>query len=282
MNSQAGVRRVIIVVLDGLRPDAIDAFGLTTIDRVMRAGASSRSARTIDPPLTTAAMTSLMTGVNPGRHGITGDRVFIPRSAGWLTPMPQALADSGFPSAAFLAELPTLMKGIGARVGRRLGFGTTQFAGKRAAEILTAARTTLRVQRRGLVVLHWPDADRAGHKHGWMSAAYAAACRALDVALGDLCSAIDLESDSSTMLVALADHGGGGAAPNDHESHHPLDVTIPLVFAGPAVLPACLHGATLLDVPATTLYALGVPVPPTYEGHPHADIFAAALRTAVA
>lgn len=180
MNSQSGVRRVIIVVLDGLRPDAIDAFGLTTIDRLMRAGASSRSARTIDPPLTTAALTSLMTGVNPGQHGITGDRVFIPRSTGWLTPMPQALADSGFPSAAFLAELPTLMRGIGARVGRRLGFGTTQFAGKRAADILTKARTTL------------------------------------------------------------------------------------------------------LDVAATTRYALGVPVPPTYEGHPHADIFAAALRTAVA
>ncbi len=282
MNPQSGVRRVIIVVLDGLRPDAIDAFNLTTIDRVMRSGASSRSARTIDPPLTTAAMTSLMTGVRPCQHGITGDHVFIPRSTGWLTPMPKALADSGFPSTAFLAELPTLMKGIGARVGRRLGFGTTRFVGRRAADILATARTTLRVQRRGLIVLHWPDVDRAGHQHGWMSPAYAAACRDLDVAFSDLCSAIDLESDSSTMLIALADHGGGGAASNDHESHHPLDTTIPLVFAGPGILSASLGTATLLDVPATTLYALGVRVPPTYEGHAHADIFTAALRTAVA
>jgi len=115
-----------------------------------------------------------------------------------------------------------------------------------------------------------------------MSPGYAAACRDLDVAFSDLCSVIDLESDSSTMLIALADHGGGGAASNDHESHHPLDMTIPLVFAGPGIVPARLDTATLLDVPATTLYALGVPVPPTYEGHAHADIFAAALRTAVA
>src|SRR5205085_1444148 len=104
-----------------------------------------------------------------------------------------------------------LFKGIGARVGRRLGFGTTRFVGRKADDILAAARTTLRSQRRGLVVLHWPDADGAGHAHGWMSPAYVAGCRALDAAIGVLWSTLDLDSDHSTMLIALADHGGGGA-----------------------------------------------------------------------
>jgi hypothetical protein len=282
MGSPAGVRRVVMVVLDGLRPDAIDAFDLANIDRLVRCGASSLAARTVDPSITTAALTSLMTGVRPERHGITGDRVFIPRAASGLKPLPEALAECGFPSSAFLAEVPTLFKGIGARVGRRLGFGTTRFVGRRAEDILAAARTTLRAQRRGLIVLHWPDADRAGHSHGWMSPAYAAGCRDLDAAIASLWSMLDLDVDASSMLVALADHGGGGASARDHESGHPLDVTIPLTFAGPAIAPGNLNDVTLLDVPATTLFALGVPIPASYEGQALSSVFTGSLATTAA
>jgi hypothetical protein len=103
-------------------------------------------------------------------------------------------------------------------------------SGKTAPEILLAARTTLRTQRRGLILLHWPDADRAGHDHGWMSDEYAEGCVRLDDALGMLTAVVDVAHDPQTILIALADHGGGGTNVKDHESDHALDRTIPLVI----------------------------------------------------
>lgn len=266
MRAGNAIRRVIIVVLDGLRPDAIDAFDLVHTRRLMQSGASSHRATTVAPSVTTAAMTSLFSGVSPRVHGVESDRLFIPKNASTLVAVPELLARGGYPSSAFMAEVPAIFRGFAARIGRRLGFGTLRLSGKTAPEILLAARTTLRVQRRGLVVMHWPDADRAGHTHGWMSAPYADGCRRMDGSLGMLAAITEIESDPHSLLIALADHGGGGVVSNDHESDHPLDRTIPLLIAGGAVAQGTLDGASLLDVPATVLWALGLDLPPTFEG----------------
>src|SRR5215471_3835055 len=82
------VRRVVAVILDGLRPDAIQRFNLETLHRLMAGGS-------VAPRVTTAAVTSLMTGVSPASHGLAGDHLFIPRAKQHLTPMPVHLATHG-------------------------------------------------------------------------------------------------------------------------------------------------------------------------------------------
>ncbi|HVX39034.1 MAG TPA: alkaline phosphatase family protein [Gemmatimonadaceae bacterium] len=266
MRQPPRIRRVIVVVLDGVRPDAIAHFGMDHLRRLAMTGSASLQARTVAPSVTTAAMTSLLTGVSPARHGITSDRLFIPRVSSDIVPLPEALGAAGYPSAAYMASVPSVFKGIAARIGRRLGFGTLHTGGTCAPDILMAARHTIRTQRRGLILMHWPDADDAGHAEGWMSDAYGTACRRLDATLGLLAALADVSDDPYTALIALADHGGGGIAARDHESDHPLDTTIPLVINGGAVASGELLDARLLDVPATVLRILGVDVPPSYEG----------------
>jgi arylsulfatase A-like enzyme len=263
MHYDPAVRRVVAVILDGLRPDAIQRFDLATIHRLMSHGAWTLHGTTVAPSVTTAAVTSLMTGVSPASHGLAGDHLFIPRSKNHLTPLPRQLATQGLPSAGFMGQVPAIFRGVAARVGRRLGLDTLRLAGNCAAEVLEAARPTLRSQRTGLILLHWADADRAGHEHGWMTRAYADGCRRLDTALADLASIAD---DPETLIIGLADHGGGGRVPNDHESDHALDRTIPIFLFGAGVVPRPLGPARLIDVPPTILSALGVTVPATYEG----------------
>jgi len=135
--------------------------------------------------------------------------------------------------------------------------------GSTANEILDAAIPLLAEHDRGLFVLHWPDADAAGHRSGWMSNEYGDACRQMDGALERL---IHLAGNDRTMFVLLADHGGGGAKYNDHESDHPADLTIPLVLWGAGVSPTWLNDASILDVPPTVLAALGVTPPDCFEG----------------
>ena len=269
------IRRVIIVVLAGLRPDAIERFDLAHTKRLLSRGASTLRGSTVAPSITTAAMTSLLTGVSPARHGISTDRFSLPNTTD-IVPMPELLGRHGYPSAGFMADVPTLFRSFANRVGRRLGFTTTRFAGKTAPEILLAARSTLRTQRRGLLLFHWPDADRAGHQRGWMSAAYEEACHALDGSLGMLAALAQVGDDPSTLLIACADHGGGGFVSNDHNSDHPLDRTIPVLLAGSAIAPGDVGPTTLLDIAPTTLWALGIQPPPSFEGRILWEAFAAA------
>jgi len=267
------VRRVVLVVLDGLRADAIDGCGLRSWRRLASEGAWSLAGTTIAPSVTAAAMASLLTGVPPTVHGVRSDRFHLPRASGPVEPLPRVLARAGLPTSGFVRALPLLFRGIGQRVVRHLGVGQASFRGRNATEILLAAVDTLARQRRGLVLMHWPDCDDAGHAHGWRSEPYARAAHRLDLALGMLAAMIEIGEDPDTLLVALADHGGGGVDPRDHESDHPDDRTIPLLVGGAAALAGELDAPTLLDVPATIAWALGVQPPASYAGRPLLEAF---------
>src|SRR5262249_27099196 len=96
----SSVRRVVVVVLDGLRPDAIDAFDLQHVARLRAIGASTVAATTVSPSLTWAALTSIMTGVSPQLHGVVSDNVHLPRPRVRLEPLPIALEEAGLTTTA--------------------------------------------------------------------------------------------------------------------------------------------------------------------------------------
>ena len=276
------IRRVVVVVLDGLRPDAIDAFDLTHLRRLAHVGPSTMSARTVSPSLTWPALTSLLTGVGPDVHGIVADCVQLPQPRGPLLPLPELLLRRGFPSFAFMGQLPSVYGMFAARIAERLGFTGARFAGADAVDILIAARPTLSRQQHGFVFFHWADADRAGHEHGWMSPKYGDAAKGLDSALGLLASSMEIERDPHTLLIALADHGGGGIDANDHDGEHPLNVTIPLILSGAGLAHHGLGEASLLDVPPTVARVLGLEAPASYEGRALCEAFSTQGDSAVA
>lgn len=261
------VRRVILVVTDGLRPDIIPLLELPTFGRLVRQGASTLVGRTVCPSVTAAAMGSLMTGVEPRVHGLASSRFRLPRPTGPVNPVPRALRAAGVRSAAYMAGLPWGYRRLGRLLGRRLGFDTFSFRGTGAGDILAAARDELLARRDGLLVMHWPDGDRAGHDHGWPSPAYLRAARWMDRCLAELDDITGASSDPETLLIVMADHGGGGATRRDHDADHPLNRTIPIILAGGAVRRTTLWpDSSLLDVPPTVLHALGVAVPESYAG----------------
>jgi arylsulfatase A-like enzyme len=275
MTVPAAIRRVIIVVLDGLRPDAIDAFGLSNIREMAATGASTMTARTVSPSCTWPAMTSLVSGVSPETHGILRDSAHVPKPKTPLAPLPRLLSRTCSPSAVFLRSLPALYRGTARLIAKRLGFAAAHFVGSTAPEVIMSASETLRTQERGLIVIHLADADQAGESHGWMTKEYGDACRRLDSAMGLLLKLTSFSSDPHTLVIALADHGGGGVTVNDHCEEHPLNWTIPLILSGGSVQRMTLEGAHLLDVPATAAWALGVTPPDVYAGRALVEAIAA-------
>ncbi len=268
------VRRVVLIVLDGLRPDAIQRFRLDRVASLARRGASTFRAQTVSPSITPCAMASLLTGAAPERHGIQSEHFHIPRPRGPVHPVAKELAKHSLPTSFFMPRVPFLMRGIASRISTMLGIGEMRAQGRDAGDILAVARRNLETQQRGLIMMHWLDADRAGHDFGWMSPEYGQAAARMDGALGQLESIIDF-SDPSTLIIALADHGGGGGTLKHHDSSHPLDTTIPLMLVGGAVVPCELGaGVSLTDVPATILWALGLARPESYIGRPLLQAFA--------
>src|SRR5687767_5567424 len=58
-------RNVVVVSVDGLRPDAIAKYSAPTLQRLMREGSYTLAARTIDPSTTLPSHTSMLTGQPP-------------------------------------------------------------------------------------------------------------------------------------------------------------------------------------------------------------------------
>lgn len=270
---RTGIRRVIVVVMDGMRADAVPLFHLRTLERLAAGGASTFHATTVRPSVTAAAMGSLFTGVTPREHGLDTDRFRLPQPRTALHPVPGVLARAGIPSFVFLSSIPRLYRPLAARLARIAGVTDATFTGMDAPQILDASMPLLTARDRGLFLFHWPDGDRAGHAAGWTSRAYAAALRRMDDTLGRLDAITGASTDEGTLLIAVADHGGGGHVATNHDSDHVHDLRIPLIVAGGQVRPGPLpDGTSLLDVPATVVHALGAEVPTGYGGRVLHDV----------
>lgn len=267
------VRRVTVVVLDGLRPDAIDRFSLYTVARLAERGAATMRAAAVAPSVTAAAMATLFTGAAPERHGLQTEQFRLPRASGSLHPWPKLLGERQLSTTFMMARIPVWFSPVARGFASMLGIEDARFAGDSCTEIAAAAIDVLARRAAGVLLLHWPDADRAGHAHGWMSPEYGLAAGRMDNALARLVRHIDLD-DPAELLIVCADHGGGGGALRAHDSSHHADTTIPVILAGGAVHAGDLgQHVQFGDIPATLVWALGLPQPESYAGRPLVHAF---------
>jgi arylsulfatase A-like enzyme len=279
VGTTAPARRVVVLVLDGLRADLVGDPRFPHLDALRSASAHTLNAITVLPSVTATAMTSLLSGVAPSQHGIMSDRFAVPDVSRALRTVPHVVADAGMRTFGAVRQVPWFLRPLARRIVHALGIAEVRFASPNAHSLLAAALPALRTQRDGFIVIHWPDCDAIGHQSGWMSTAYLAAVARMDQALGTLRSELQSTRDH-TLLIALADHGGGGRVPTHHDSAHALDCTIPIFLEGAGIHAQCLTSDhTILDVPATVLWALGLAIPDNYAGTPMHGAFTAPAHT---
>jgi len=273
------MRRVVIVLADGLRPDAVSPTHMPSLDALSRAYTVALHAKTVRPSRTAAALTSLATGIAPSSHGLVEPGLaFLGKLTG-LRPLGRELQRAALPSHIVAGDLNAAERAIVWALTSAAGIGKLTARGRRARDVAAAALAVAREQRDGVVFVYLNDADVAGHAHGWMSPQYLAAAAELDTAIGALSA---LAEDS--LMIVLADHGGGGVSEHDHAEPHPVNDRIPLILAGPDVTRRhqLTRAVSLLDVPPTVLWWSGVEVPASYEGRVLSQAFTAVPRAAQA
>lgn len=265
----AGItEHVIVVSIDGLRPDAIDRYDAKTIRRMMREGAYSLEAQTIFPSKTLPSHTSMLTGVPPEVHGIT----FNSRKSDeyGVVEVPTVFAAAkraGYHTAAFFskAKFRHLAQPGSLDYWQGPGSNLTHWMATKTVPDVVAY---LEYEKPNLLFVHIGEPDYAGHTIGWMSFAYGWAVKRADGAVATILKAADEAFGRGNYTVILtADHGGHGRS---HGSDDPRDMTIPWIAWGKGVRPIGPIEAPIrtMDTAATALWLLGVAAPPEWVGTP--------------
>lgn len=273
------MRRLVLVLADGLRPDAVSPSVMPSLAALGDAFTIALHARTVRPSATVAALASLATGVGPRTHRLIEPGLrFLPR-LGTIRPVAQVLARGGIPSDIVTADLGPAALPVVWALATTAGVRRLTAKGSRARDTAAAALRGLATREDRLLFVYLPDCDRAGHAHGWMSDPYLEAAREVDAAIGLLSSAVE-----DAVLIVTADHGGGGVFANEHDEPHPVNDRIPLVLAGPRVTRRhqLTRPISLLDIPPTVLWWFGMPAPECYEGRPLTEAFVPLPRRAAA
>ena len=259
---------VVVISIDGLRPDAIAKYDAKTIRTLMREGRYSLTAQTIPTSLTLPSHTSMLTGVGADVHGVTwnSDKT---KEKGYVTvPTIFGLAhNAGFTTAAFFSKT----KFHHLEIPSTLDFSRSPRGGMDPmfAEERTAGYVAdyMGEHNPNLLFVHFMEPDFIGHQFGWMGHMYGMAVREADLGVKRVLATADERWGRGNYTVILtADHGGHGKR---HGSADPLDMTIPWVVWGAGVQPGdTLSGIRTMDTAATVMWLLGVDAPSSWLGKP--------------
>lgn len=266
-------RKIVLVVIDGLRPDAITTREMPVLAGLMDRGWRAPHAVTVRPSITVAALTSLACGVGPATHGLTEARLRNLARVPFLRSLPAELRRLGVETTVFAPELPGAARWMAGTLLRLGGIGRLVANASAPGALFEAAKRQLDGNRaREFVVVYVNDADLAGHAWGWMSRAYLQAAATIDRGLARI---LPVVGDPEALVIVTADHGGGGVLHNDHDHPHPVNDAIPLMMLGGRIAPGRGGaGACLLDVPPTVLHGFGGTAPDGYEGRVLYEAFA--------
>ena len=274
------MRRLIIALTDGLRPDAITPTLMPSLHALGEAYTLALRASTVRPSATVAALASLATGVSPDVHKLIEPGLDFLPGLPRLKPIARELGRAGVPTHVVTAHLSLAVQPVARALAAAAGVRRLVSSGHSAKSTALDAVRLLDGDASQVLFVYLPHCDRAGHATGWMSDDYLAAAADVDAGIGLLSTRI-----ADCLLIVVADHGGGGVLPNEHDQPHPINDHIPLILAGPEVTKRhrLTRAISILDVPATVLWWFGLPLPQGYQGRPLVEAFATApLPAAVA
>lgn len=225
------VKHVLVISVDGLRPDLLMLADVPHIRGLCRSGSYTFWATTTEVAVTLPSHVSMMTGVVPDRHGVWwnyelySDYMRYPavptlfelaKHAGLTTAM-----------AAAKSKFNTLSK-PGTVDGLYLpdGYANSEEVAKQAARLIDAHRPDV-------MLVHFADVDAAGHGGGWGSAGQLDALAGVDRAIGSVMAALRRRGMlGSTAIILTADHGGAGWG---HGRGELTSRTIPWIISGPGI-----------------------------------------------
>ena len=269
LSAAAEQSRVVLVSVDGLRPDVLTPDRAPRIAELIASGTRAKDVINDLPSATMPNHATMLTGVISDRHHLLLD-FELPGKLTTPTVF-DYIAASGLRGAFFATK--TKMHYL----ARGSSLETIDIAGN-STNIVSRAIEQIRPDGPDLFFIHLRDPDSAGHADGWLSGPYFDAVGLIDTLVGQIIDAIAADESRPTYLLLTADHGGNGG---NHFVNIPENRYIPWVLAGPDIAAGRVlnEGVTTVDPAPTVLWLLGVDPPDALDGRPIEDVKDPAARS---
>ncbi len=212
---------VLLISIDGFRPDYLDLHGAPNLERFATAGVRAESMIPSYPSETFPNMYTLVTGMYPGNHGIVGNEFFDRnRRASYDRRDPGAVRDGSWYGGTPLwvaAEKEGMLSGsyywmgseaaiAGVRPAYYIHYEPPPLSDQERVEGVLEWMSLPEESRPHLITLYFSAIDSVAHQSGTNSEELGAAIAALDREIGFLLDAIE-ELPFEVNVFILSDHG---------------------------------------------------------------------------
>lgn len=284
---------VILFVLEGLGQESLKGGPMPTLSKLIKDGAVTWSAAGVKPALRLPTMASLVTGMPVEKHGITWNHFEFSRGYPRSPSLFDYLDLSGGRDSAIFYMDESLYQ-----LARPEPYTDYQLCGAlrpecSSSKVVSYIQQYMKKAASGqgyghailalphLLVVHLPDAGRAGVAHGWNSKEYREALRTVDTAMKsvlDLFKEYKLTDRTTVMVTALSGPGTDSGA----ESPTTESPVVPWIVSGRGVKHGqVIHQAvSILDTGATIMRILGLETHTEWESRPVEEIFKTAAVAA--
>ena len=251
--------KVILISIDGMRPDGMQNCGNPYVGELEKKCLYTYSASSMTPSVTFPCHFSMTHSVKPERHGILSN-TYVPE----VRPVKglfEKINDYGGVSAMFYGWEP--LRDIASPGSLKFSTYINAYAKESSDTDLTdEAIRVIEENKPDFAFLYMVETDeKGGHDNGWMSEEY---LRRVSVAIDNAKRVIELFGEEYSVII-MADHGGHDRS---HGTALPEDMTVPLFFYGKDFEGGkTVDGLSLLDIAPTIAAVLGIAPDSEWEGH---------------
>ena len=274
-----GVKHVVMIGLDGLAGNTVEAADMPTVKSMMAGGAWTLQARSILPSSSACNWASVYMGVGPEMHGYNT----------WGSRKPDfpsiALGENGIFPTIFTVlrqhnpEINTcalyewdvhgdLIDNKAVSYHKHIPMGES-----RSADITNAYIEYLKQNKPQFSECIFDSPDVEGHGYGWGSEEYMKRLPEVDAFIAQIVEATkEAGMYDETIFIIVSDHGGINRG---HGSISMSEMEAPLVFFGPGVKKGHKIEVPVVryDTAPTIAYILGANTPDVWRGRPILDAF---------
>lgn len=264
----APARKVLLIGVDGLRPDAMMVAETPNIDWLIEHGCYSLEARTDRITVSGPGWSDMLVGVWSSRHEVVGNEFMRPRYDKYphfFTRLKEARPD--IVTASFISWEPIDKYLLNdANCDHRFFLDYDKEDGDETLPPIAAG--LLRSGDPDVTFFYFADVDVAGHAHGFHPAVpeYLAEISHVDGKIGLLLDAIRARptyADEDWLILLSTDHGG--TIDGNHGRDEPKHRKIPFIASGPSTARGVIYPTpNVVDMAATICAFLGIDVDPSW------------------
>lgn len=291
----APTEHVILFVLEGLGQESLKGGTMPVLGRLVKEGAATWSATAVQPALRLPTMASLITGLPVEKHGVTWNSFEFSRGY----PRPPTVFDyldlsGGRDSTIFFMDesLYQLAKPEPYTDYQMCGPLKPECSTERVvAYIKQYFKKASSGQGYGhailalphFLVVHLPEAGRAGGEHGWTSHQYRDSLRTVDKAMGtvlDLYRELGLLKRTTVFVTALSGIGEPRASAAEATANGQLP-QVPWIVSGVGIKAGHVirQPVSIIDTGATVMRTMGLQTHTEWESRAVEEIFRTASVT---